>query len=446
MKLVTQFLRSLAHAITVRNLYDAQHPAVEEASREALESLASLLEEDPTPAFTFVEDRVVYGDRPLQEMEGWRRGRQLAAAGFGRLEFVKGVKEKEFQDFLDLAASRFRESDAGGGPDGGEERDPDRSLTDAADGSDFPHIRYGDVRVRLQEQGGVQGVDVRGLIRLLEEAQANRWIHEMARDRSEVPAGEARAVVRSLSVALHSERHPVVPIGALSDLDQYTTVHSMNVSLLSMALAEELDYTGEDVFQIGVGALLHDIGKSKTPLEILNKPGRLSDREMAAVQRHPVDGAEMIMRSSPELRLAAVITYEHHMQGGGGGYPERQHERERHPASRIVQVADVYDATRTDRPYRDALPPDRARDILRENAGDGSFDPEAVDAFLELIGRVELRADVVEPDDPQLPEEVEEGTAGQEESGSREKLERGSPAAAERAERPDAGEEARTPG
>lgn len=408
MKLVADFLRNLAHAITVRNLYESGHPAVERASREALHSLRSLLENDPTPAFTFVEDRVVYGDQPLREMEGWRRGRELAAAGFGRLEFVKGVTEREFRDFLDLAAHRFRERSAGSESAGGGE-------PGGAEGPDFPHVRYGDVQVRLQEEAGGRGMDVRGLIGLLEEAEANRWIHEMARERSEVAAAEAQAVVRSLSVALHSGRHPVVPIGALSDLDQYTTVHSMNVSLLSMALAEELDYTGEDVFQIGIGALLHDIGKSKTPLEILNKPGKLTEQELAAVQRHPAEGAEMLMRSSPELRLAAVITYEHHMQGGGGGYPERQHRRERHPASRIVQVADVYDATRTDRPYRDALPPEKARGILRENARDESFDPEAVGAFLELIDRVELRADVVEPGEapgrpsPTRPERFEAG-------------------------------------
>ena len=109
------------------------------------------------------------------------------------------------------------------------------------------------------------------------EAEVIQWLHGEVDLHGVVPADEAAAVVKLLSVAMHSEQDVVVPLVQLKSVDQYTTTHSINVSCLSMALAEHLNFVSTDVRSIGEAALLHDVGKTKIPLEVLNKKGKLND-------------------------------------------------------------------------------------------------------------------------------------------------------------------------
>jgi HD-GYP domain-containing protein (c-di-GMP phosphodiesterase class II) len=103
-----------------------------------------------------------------------------------------------------------------------------------------------------------------------------------------------------------------------------------------------------------VAGLLHDLGKTRIPLEILNKPGKLTDEERSVMQSHTVEGARLILSSDRELDLAAAVAFEHHIMLNGGGYPHRHIARKCHCASALVHVCDVYDALRTHRPYRAA--------------------------------------------------------------------------------------------
>ncbi len=102
------------------------------------------------------------------------------------------------------------------------------------------------------------------------------------------------------------------------------------------------------------------------------------------MKRHPAEGARLILRADQELDLAAVVAYEHHITHTGDGYPALRFARACHPASRLVRVCDVFDALRTQRPYRDAWPLDKAIALLREQAGAG-FDPDCVEPFVQMM-------------------------------------------------------------
>jgi len=170
----------------------------------------------------------------------------------------------------------------------------------------------------------------------------------------------------------------------LKEFDQYTTTHSLNVSVLSMALAEFVQSGPRQVRAIGVAGLLHDIGKIRIPIEILTKPGKLTDEERLIMNRHPIDAARIILESEEELELAAVVAYEHHIMLNGGGYPALHYNRECTLASRLVHVCDVYDALSTKRPYRDAWPQEKTLAYLEERAG-AEFDPDLVSAFTRMM-------------------------------------------------------------
>jgi putative nucleotidyltransferase with HDIG domain len=221
-----------------------------------------------------------------------------------------------------------------------------------------------------------------------EEAASIQSMHKEVQDRGKLPLAEAEAVVRSLSMAMHGDQEMILPLLQLREFDEYTTTHSLNVSVLTMALAESLGLAQQDVRTFGIAGLLHDLGKVSIPEEILNKPGKLSEEERAIMQQHPVAGAKLIIESGRRLDLAAAVAHEHHIMINGHGYPTCHYRRDCHKASKLVHVCDVYDALRTKRPYRDAWEAERVLTYVEERAGT-EFEPEAASAFVRMMRKAE---------------------------------------------------------
>lgn len=171
---------------------------------------------------------------------------------------------------------------------------------------------------------------------------------------------------------------------ALELRDIETEGHSKRVTDTTLRLARLMGIEGTDLVHVRRGSLLHDIGKMGIPDAILHKPGELKDEEWEIMQRHPRYAYEML---SPieYLRPALDIPYCHHEKWDGTGYPRSLKGEEIPLAARIFAVVDVWDALRSDRPYRKAWSDDRALEYLREQRG-RHFDPAAVDQMLELIG------------------------------------------------------------
>lgn len=174
-------------------------------------------------------------------------------------------------------------------------------------------------------------------------------------------------------------------IEALEAKDENTRNHSTRVADLATALAGRLGCEDANwIARLRVAALFHDIGKIGVPEAILNKPGRLTESEMAEICRHPVIG-EAILRPllDGDTDMLSIIRG-HHEQWNGNGYPDGLVGEETPLGARIVAVADAYDAMTSARPYRSGMPRSRALQILREGAG-AQWDPAVVTAFLEIL-------------------------------------------------------------
>jgi len=369
------FLYSLAQALSVMALYPAGHPSRERAIDAAYQHAEALASGERRP-FTFLEDDVVYGRDRLRDLKGWDYASKLVGAGIQRLEFERVMTRDEFDGFLEELFARLNPS-----PADSSERRQMRSLG----------IRFGSVGLQGQEAAPPPPETTLD-VTLGDEAETFRWLQSEIRDQGVVPLMEAEAVVRSLSVAMQAERRMVLPLLQLKEFDQYTTTHALNVAVLSMALAQGLGVPKRQVRAIGVAGLLHDIGKIRIPLEVLTKPGKLTDEERRIMNQHPVDAAKIIMESEEELELAAVVAYEHHIMLNGGGYPTVHYPRECTLASRMVHVCDVFDALSTTRPYRDAWPQEKVLTYLEERAGT-EFDPDLVAVFnrMMLAGAAQVR-------------------------------------------------------
>ena len=173
-------------------------------------------------------------------------------------------------------------------------------------------------------------------------------------------------------------------LASLRAHDPYTYDHSINVGLLSIALARAIGWKGSDLTEFGVAALIHDIGKLYTPLEVLNKPGRFTPQEWVIMKRHPGDGAEILKEAAVGSELAQKIAIEHHTNPDGSGYPHLGY-KELHTGSKIVKIADCYDAFTTIRPYRSQVRPFEVLKMLDKQKGT-QFDGELVEAFIEMMG------------------------------------------------------------
>jgi len=370
-----RFLTSLAQALSTMALYPDGHPSREGVVDTAFAGLQALQKTDRRVSFSFLGDDVIFGDLPLRELRGWDWSNRLAEAGIQRIEFETEVTREEFEGFLSQLLAKltlFAVQQTGGAPTG-----------------PGGPIKFGQLGIREMEAGlDLETATI--ALSLHEEAETVQWLHEEMQGGHDLPLAEAEAVVRSLAAAMHGDRAIVLPLLELRRYDEYTTTHSLNVCVLSMGLAEWVGLGARDVRAFGVAGLLHDVGKVKIPTEILNKAGRLTPEERDIMNRHPVEGARIIMASEQNLDLAAVVAYEHHIMQNGGGYPKLEYPRECHQASKLVHVCDVYDALRTNRPYRAAWPAGKVLSYVEERAGT-EFEPDVAHRFTKMMAEWEPR-------------------------------------------------------
>jgi putative nucleotidyltransferase with HDIG domain len=364
------FLISLGQCLATMNLYADGHPARERALDASYERLQELLATTPHLDISFVGSETVVGQHALPELATWEWGARLAGVGVERIEIAGAVGREHWDRFVDEVWHRLA-----GRPDGSAEA---RQLAVAP-------IRWGPLAVRrAAAPGGVEGLLVSHLSSLDEESSAVSWIHGEVVGGARLPMAEVDAVVQALGAAMRAERRAVLPLLELKRFDQYTTTHAINVSVLSMGLAEKLGLGRAEVRSFGVAGLLHDIGKVRIPHELLVKPGKLTEEEREVIQRHPVEGARIVMERERGLGMAAVVAYEHHVCIDGSGYPRFRYARDCHLSSRIVHVCDIYDALCTNRPYRDAWDSERALAYLESRAGT-EVDVEVTRAFCGMV-------------------------------------------------------------
>ena len=368
------FLVALGRLIEASSADEGPTEARDRAASELMAALKNLLREHTFPSFAFRQGEVEYEGELLSELRNWEWSLRLQQGGIERLDITPGTTREDLEGFVEEVVARLYLREGGASA---------RELHGQSG------VRFGELDIAEAGVGGETTIPPLELS-LEAETEAVSWLSDQVAEHGVVPAGEAATVVQLLSIAMHSERDIVVPLVQLKSVDQYTTTHSINVSCVSMALAEHLDYCSTDVRAIGEAALLHDVGKTNIPLEVLNKKGKLTDSEWKVIQGHTIEGARILLASGPGMELPATVAYEHHLSFNGEGYPELTYRRQTHEVSRLIQVCDVYDALRTRRPFRPPWPADRTIKFLEEKAGT-HLDPEYVSAFVRMIANWEPR-------------------------------------------------------
>ena len=200
-----------------------------------------------------------------------------------------------------------------------------------------------------------------------------------------VDTGGARRLVEEISDSVSRSAGALISLARLKTADDYTYMHSVAVCALMIALARQLGLGKEEVRSAGIAGLLHDLGKAAIPLDILNKPGKLTDAEFAIVKTHPEKGHEMLLQSGDVDPVARDVVLHHHEKDDGSGYPKRLRGAAISLFAKMAAVCDVYDAITSNRPYKAGWDP---AESLRKMAewSNGHFDLSVFQAFVKSIG------------------------------------------------------------
>lgn len=193
----------------------------------------------------------------------------------------------------------------------------------------------------------------------------------------------ANSISGELMKAISQNDAIAVDISALKVSDEYTFKHSVDVASIAMIMAKQCNMSDKSVYQIGLAGLLHDLGKSEIPNEILNKPGRLTDEEFAVIKKHPIYGYNLIKDKtelSPEILLGVL---QHHEKINGKGYPMGVTDNKLTPFARLLSIADIYDALVTERPYKKGFTPRDSVEMIM--AMTGELDIKFIKVFMESV-------------------------------------------------------------
>lgn len=196
-------------------------------------------------------------------------------------------------------------------------------------------------------------------------------------------ASTTASITNDLMDAIDSNNAIAIDIGELKTSDEYTFKHSVDVATISMILAKQQGLSRQEIYEIGICGLLHDVGKTKVPLEILNKPARLDEEEFEIMKQHSVFGYRMI-KDKPEFSENICLgVLQHHEKINGAGYPMGVEEKQISPYAKIISVADIYDALITERPYKQAFSKRDAVEMIMSMTGE--LDIKAMRSFLESM-------------------------------------------------------------
>jgi len=196
---------------------------------------------------------------------------------------------------------------------------------------------------------------------------------------------EAKSVISNFVNFIDAEPSAVASLIGLSSHDFYTYNHSLDVCVYSLGLGQTAGFTSkEDLLDVGRGALFHDIGKRKVPVEIICKKGGLDEAEWAQMKRHPLFGLQLLNEFPDISDSIKACVFEHHENHIGNGYPQAIKGHEIHPMARIVALTDTYDALTTKRSYNDPMMPKDALTMMKEKLA-GRFDPDLLKAMYSVL-------------------------------------------------------------
>jgi len=371
---IQDVVSALVRAMKNVTFYPPEHPMVAEMTQEATRAVDRAVARGEC-MIKFIGGEVVVNDRPLFDAPS-SVGSLVGAChnrGIDSIMFVPGVKPNEVGELIKVLTTDPQEARDQGG------------AAAMLGRHGVTHVAVDSLRAVAQPTAQE---------RLLAPAReiyagaldVTRSAVRCARNGAPLNVeGAEHAVDRLIDVILR-EQSTMLGLVSVKNYDEYTFTHSLHICILCLGLGHAIGLSPAQLKELGVSALLHDVGKVFVPLEILRKPDKLTPDEFNTIARHAIDGALILFGQERVPALAPVVAFEHHIQYNGSGYPQTGRRWDLNLYSLMVSIADVYDALTTERPYRPPLSPERALEMMHESERE-QFEQRLLGRFTETLGK-----------------------------------------------------------
>ncbi|HBO68978.1 MAG TPA: hypothetical protein DD658_02065 [Deltaproteobacteria bacterium] len=368
-QVIGNIIRLLGTSLKNRRLYPATHPSVRSPVDKCFSDLLLFFADRKELALAIADGTLVFEGVPIFSLTSSLElfMQRLAAIGIPALIFDRGLTSDEIEAFI-------------------------RYLHEAKEeGLDAPEIQRQllaqgilHLRVRPPEE---DEEDDHALAREIYDNAVNAVVSVLQEVRmGRIPSGaESERVAGDLSSMLRRNRDAILALTLIKNYDEYTYTHSVNVSIISLALADALAIPTREKIEIGVAGLLHDVGKTRLALDLIRKPGTLTPEEFEEIKKHPEEGFVLLGKMPHIHPGSAHMVREHHMRYDRKGYPELDPDYRTHSYSQIIAVADCFDALTTMRSYQKARTPLGALELMRK-VGGKSVDPNHVAVLSKIMG------------------------------------------------------------
>ena len=366
--LVNDALVDLQGALLSRTLYPQGHPQTTGAEERAIKALTEVLSREPVVELFAVDNRVIFDNEVLPSSANLSRTLFRAArlGGVDRLTLQRGIEVDELTAFLDQLSAGIANHEF--------------ELVPSE------HLRFSSLE-DLDLTGFEPGIETADASHQAEAGRASVALHDVwdrVADSNRLDSGTLKDIVSTMSRVISETEGAVIPLAPLKMHDEYTFVHTINVAMLSTSLGQVLGFDENAAHELSIAALLHDVGKRTIPKEVLNKAGKFTDDEFTLMKNHTVEGARILLNTPNVPEIAPIVAFEHHIRADLSGYPKVPRDWRLNLASRIVQVADVFDALRTNRPYRAGMPIKKIVDIMMGDVGH-FFDADLLLVFIQQV-------------------------------------------------------------
>lgn len=362
------FIRHVTTAAANASLYQLEHQQVLNLSLKALEEVKFLLNLTPSISLKIVENRLIYNDCQVRSnLSVERLVNSLSALDISYLQIEPGISIEELLTLVEVLNKR--------------------SSTDH-----IPHktenMIFGRIEVRYRQntETETRADLVTTDFAKIAEHERDKFleIYQSISRKKQLNVVGIAEIVGNFVEAFGSHSDVLLALAPLRSMDEYVYTHSTNICLLNLAQAKLIGIEGPLLNEIGIAAMLHDVGKMFISPDILHKKGKLDKEEWEIMQQHPQMGAEYLLNTPGIPRLAVVTAYEHHIGYNGQGYPATPHNWQLNTCSYMTSISDVYDALRTRRSYKEPLSFEKISAIMLDSAGK-SLHPELTRSFLNAL-------------------------------------------------------------
>ncbi len=359
-----------------------------------------------------VDEQLAIDEQPLdRSLYNERFARLLKQGGIGHVKFLRKISTEELQGLVASLAGREKvthssdnlrlgqvevrhRASPGRAPESSPEPSPEVAAG-ASRGLLKTDSREPGRKAILSVEQREQGVDSNLLLesaQILEDISSEELarimeIYEAVKKNRRLKVVGLSEIITGFINIFASYADPLLTLVPLRNMDEYTFTHSLNVCLLNLAQATALGIEGQLLHDIGLSAMLHDVGKLFVPEEVLNKPGKLDQKEWSLIQEHPVRGAEYLLNTPGVPRMAVINAYEHHLRFDLKGYPCVKIEWRQSICSQLTSISDIYDSLRTRRPYREPISRREVMDNIEALSGT-QLHPLLARNFLQLISKI----------------------------------------------------------